>query len=103
MVEKKGFAVTSLVLGICGVIFFWASLFGVALNVLAIIFGVIGIVKVRNESKIYSGKGMAIAGLVLGIIGLALMLIIIILFAAFFATFLSSLPTGEVVSELLPK
>ena len=99
---KKGFAIASLVLGICGLILFWASFLGAALNILAIIFGIMSITKIKNEPNMYSGKGMAIAGLILGIIGFMLMVLAFILFAAFFATFLGLLPTtGEVVSNLI--
>lgn len=57
----SGTAVTSLVLGILGV------LIPLFLSVPAIVFGGIGISNANSKGS--SGKGMAIAGLVLGIIG----------------------------------
>ena len=65
----KGLAIASLVCGI--VSFFWA---GIVLGILALIFG--GVAK----SKGYKG-GMATAGIVLGIIGLALYIILFVFLA----------------------
>lgn len=62
----KGFAITSLVLGILG-LFFLGILFGP----LAIIFGIIGLNK--------NGGGMALAGLILGIIDLILWVLLVLL------------------------
>jgi len=62
-----GFGVTALVLGIVGVFLFWIPFFGLILPILAVIFGCIGIYR-------QSGRGMAVAGLVIGIISFALSL-----------------------------
>jgi hypothetical protein len=58
-----GLGITGMVLGIVAAVFFWIPFLNVALAVLALIFGIVGIF-------LNSGKGMAIAGAVLG--GLAL-------------------------------
>ena len=64
-----GFSVASLVLGILG------------FNVFAIVFGVIGLS--RTSSGQYSGRGMAIAGIILGAIStVAVIFIFVIFFAA---------------------
>jgi|HigsolmetaAR203D_1030402.scaffolds.fasta_scaffold00024_46 hypothetical protein len=63
----NGLAVTSLVLGIIGLVLFWTSWVGIILGLLAIIFGAIGAAK-RVK------RGMAIAGIVLGIIAFILSL-----------------------------
>ena len=57
--------------------------------------------KIKNQPNLYSGRGMAIAGLILGIVGFILTILAFIWFIAVFATFLGSLPTGEVVSNLI--
>ena len=62
---KVGFGVTALVLGLVGIIFCWIPLFGLILPILALIFGGIGI-------YLLSGRGMAIAGLVIGLITFAI-------------------------------
>ena len=72
---KVGFGVTALVLGIIAVFLCWLPLFGLVLPILALVFGGVGI-------YLQSGKGMAVAGLVLGIITFALNMGIM-LFSAF--------------------
>jgi lipopolysaccharide export LptBFGC system permease protein LptF len=59
--KKEGFAITSLVLGLLG------------LSVLAIIFGLIHLHKQRRHPEQYTGKGMAIAGVLLGYLYLVLL------------------------------
>ena len=72
---KVGFGVTALVLGIVAVFLCWIPLFGLILPILAMIFGGIGI-------YLHNGRGMAVAGLVLGIVTFALTMGLM-LFAAF--------------------
>lgn len=61
----NGVAIASLVLGITSLGWIWIPFFGIIPPVLAIILGGMGIGK---ANKIQSGMGMAVAGLVLGII-----------------------------------
>jgi len=65
----NGFAVASLVLGI--VWLFWLG------SLLAVIFGHIAISQMRTDET-YRGKGMAIAGLVLGYVGLSIFALAIV-------------------------
>jgi hypothetical protein len=67
----NGFAITSLVLGIFGLL---GLIF--IFSVPAIIFG--GVALARANSGRGSGRGMAIAGLILGIIGTLLSLLLIV-------------------------
>jgi len=71
---KVGFGVTALVLGIVGVFLCWIPIFGLILPILAIVFGGIGIF-------LQSGRGMAIAGLVVGVITLIINIIIMVVAA----------------------
>lgn len=65
--KTHGLAIASLVCGIVGFV-----LMGfVVLGVLAIIFGAISLKKIRRSGGFLTGRGMAIAGLVLGIVALA--------------------------------
>jgi len=61
----NGLAVTGLVLGIIGLVFFWTVWMGILLGILAIIFGAIGASKPVK-------RGMGIAGIVLGILAFVL-------------------------------
>jgi hypothetical protein len=79
-VESKrtsGMAVASLVLGICALVLFWIPWLGFLLGILAIIFGGLALSQIRKEPSL-GGQGMAVAGLVCGIIGIAIWLILII-------------------------
>jgi len=68
--QKKtlGLAVASLV---CGILFLF-PLLGILFSLLAIVFGIIALVKISNNTDALKGKGMAIAGISLGAIGLFL-------------------------------
>jgi hypothetical protein len=68
MEDKKtsGFAIASFVLGIASLVLGWIPLLGWAIFVLAITFGFIALSKIKNEN--YSGKGLAIAGIIMGFI-----------------------------------
>ncbi len=76
--EKKGLCIASMVLGIVALVFFCIWYISIPCGILAVIFGIIGIKTIN--------KGMAIAGLITGAIGLVVsILIIIILFIFGFA------------------
>ena len=68
----NGLAIASLVLGIL-----WLYWIG---SILAVIFGHIGLSQAKRTGQ--SGRGLAIAGLVLGYIGIAFLVLLIILVAA---------------------
>lgn len=67
---KKGFAVTALVTGIVGLVFAWVPFLGLILGIIASAFGGIGLYNAQHGKA--GGKGMAIAGLVMGMITVAL-------------------------------
>lgn len=63
-------AIAALILGICSLVFCWVPILGFGCGIAATILGAIG--KNKNPDK----RGMAIAGLVMGIIGVVLGVII---------------------------
>lgn len=76
----SGMAVAALVLGIIGVVSSWCFI-GLIPAILGVVFGVIG----RKETTgpgAKSGRGMATAGLITGIVGLAIFVILVIVGAA---------------------
>jgi hypothetical protein len=80
---RNGFGTAALVLGILAIVLCWSAVGGIVLGVLAIIFATLGIRRAgRGEA---TNKGMSIAGLVTGIIGL----IIGVIFAVALGSFLS--------------
>jgi len=66
--STNGFAIAALVLGILWV--YWIG------SILAVVFGHIALVQTREHGQ--RGRGMAIAGLVLGYIGLAVLVAVIL-------------------------
>lgn len=76
--KGAGFAIASLVLGIFSVILGWIPVFGWIFVVLALVFAILALLKIKKGEA--SGRGMAIAGLVLGGIGLVIAVIVMITF-----------------------
>ena len=72
--SAEGYALASLVLGILGG-------FGIS-AILAIIFGNIALNRIRESSGILKGRTMAIAGVALGWVGIALTVIILIVISS---------------------
>lgn len=68
--KANGFGITALVLGILSIPAGIASWPGILLGILAIIFGILGLRRVKARRA--DNKGMAIAGLVTGIVGLVI-------------------------------
>ena len=83
---RNGFGITALVLGILSVVLFFIPGLPVLLGILAIVFAVLGRKRVRRGEA--NNGGMAIAGLVTGIVGLLIGLVVVV-FIAFFANEIS--------------
>ncbi|MGH9414410.1 MAG: DUF4190 domain-containing protein [Terriglobales bacterium] len=67
----NGFAIASLILGIL-----WLYWLG---SILAIVFGHVALVQIKRAGDNSTGRGMAIAGLVLGYLGVAIAILTIAL------------------------
>jgi uncharacterized protein YlaI len=67
--HRKGGAIASLV---CGIIGGWAS----TLSLAAVICGHIALVNIKKDPKTYGGKGLALAGLILGYLGVVLAIVL---------------------------
>lgn len=80
--KTSGFAIASLVLGIFGIICI-APVFGA---ILALIFGGVALNKIGKSNGALKGRGQAIAGIVLGGVGLLLIPVILIVSAMLFPT-----------------
>ena len=70
-VKNNGFAVASLVLGLL-----WLYWLG---SLLAVIFGHVGLSQIGNSQGTEQGRGFAIAGLVLGYVGLAIAALFVVI------------------------
>lgn len=78
----QGFAVASMVLGIVGAVLFWFAIVDQVVAILAVVFGHVGLSKANQG--VARGRGMAIAGLVLGyvMLGLAVVGLLLLIFFA---------------------
>src|SRR5437667_288484 len=74
--QGNGIAVAGMVLGICALVLCWIPFLNWVLALLGIIFGALG---VSRGNKVGTGKGMAIAGLICGIIGALLGVALVVL------------------------
>ena len=68
--KVDGFAIAALVLGIVWI--YWIG------SILAMIFGAIALRRINASNGWLTGKGMAIAGLVLGLVGAGTLLLVLI-------------------------
>lgn len=82
--KTSGKAITALVLGIVSLCI---PYIGLVTGIIAIIFGVLAMKEVDRDPHRVKGKGMAIAGLVLGAVALLLYLIVILFFGAILMSF----------------
>jgi hypothetical protein len=78
VVERKtsGLAIASLICSIVGLFGF-----GLIMGVLAVVFGFMAISRINDEPRFYSGKGLAIAGIIIGVISFfgALLVILVVM------------------------
>jgi len=89
MTPNQTLAIVSLCLGIGSVTIGWCCYLGVLLSPAAMITGFIALSQIKKNPQAYGGRGLAIGGIVTGIVYFAVLALIIILYGA--AIFLSML------------
>jgi hypothetical protein len=62
----------------------WCCYFGVLTSPVAITLGIIALVQMKNDPNKYSGRGMAIAGIVTGSLYFVLLALIVVLYGVAF-------------------
>jgi hypothetical protein len=80
--RTNGFAVTGLILGVISLVISFCCCGGLPLNLMGIIFSAIGLAQINKRPDLYSGKGVAIAGLIISCLSLLLGIGVMILGAA---------------------
>ena len=78
--QGNGMAVAAMVLGIIALVLFWVPVLNWILGLLGIVFGAVGMSKAGKIGG--RGKGMALAGLITGLVG-ALLGVLFVLWAVF--------------------
>ncbi len=79
---QEPMAIAGFVLGLVSILFL-----GFITGILAIIFSALGLQKINREPELFSGKGLAVAGLILGIINVALPLLAVLFAISIFQGF----------------
>jgi len=85
-------AVTGLILGIFSVTFGLCCCYGLPFNLLGIVLSLIGLAQIKQQPDTYSGRGLAIAGLICSIVSLTL--------AAGLITMGFAMSGGQILNEL---
>jgi uncharacterized protein DUF4190 len=78
--KQQSLAAASLVLGLVSITIGWCCWFGVLTAPISLVLGIISLVQIKNNPTQYSGKGMAIGGIVTGGLYLVFMALIILLY-----------------------
>jgi hypothetical protein len=79
--KTSGFATAGLVLGIISLTVGLCCCYGLPFNITGLIFSIVALGQINNDPARYGGKGMAITGLVLCMISLAVMVILFLVAA----------------------
>jgi len=64
---RNGFGIAALVLGLLALVLFWTIIGGIIFGILALIFGLIGRTRAKRGES--TNGGLALAGVILGVIG----------------------------------
>jgi hypothetical protein len=72
-------ALTGMIMGLISVTFGLCCCYGIPFNLLGIVFSLIGLSQIKSNPDSYSGRGMAIAGLVTSLVSFALAGLLLIL------------------------
>jgi uncharacterized protein DUF4190 len=78
--QKQGFAVASMILGIISLTVGWCCYFGVITGPIAIALGITSLIQIKNNPKEYTGKPLAIIGIVTGAVYFVLVALIIMIY-----------------------
>jgi hypothetical protein len=80
-VQTNGMALTGMIMGILSLTVGWfCCAFGPVFSILGLVFSSIGLSQINRNPELYTGKGLAIAGIVLSVLRLVLMICFLILF-----------------------
>ena len=90
--QKKGIAITGMVLGILSIILFFTSWVAMIIGIAGIILSIITLKKANKDPKNYGGRGMAIAGIICGAVGLVLAAVVLVITIVFISYLSQMMP-----------
>ena len=77
---QQGLAIASLVLGLVSVVLGWCCSFGLLTSPVAVVLGIVALVQIKNNPNQYTGKPLAIIGIVTGSLYLVVTIMLILLY-----------------------
>jgi hypothetical protein len=80
--QTEGMAVASLITGLLSLPGHFCCYLGWPLGAVSIILGILAILKINKEPSRWSGKGMAIGGIISSSIGFLMILVVIVIYGA---------------------
>ena len=81
--QSNGMAIASMVCGICSLVLF--MFFGIVLAIVAVVLGHIHLSNIKKDPQHYSARGMAVAGLATGYVGIGFTFLGLLIFGSFLA------------------
>jgi len=91
--KASGLAITAMVLGIVGVVCSWLPGLNFALGIAALVIGIIEFKKIGAGKSSPKGRGMALAGIILGSIAIFAGIIYVIVISISAASFFTWMPS----------
>jgi Domain of unknown function (DUF4190) len=73
---SQGLATASMIVGLAGILLSWC--FGPVPGIVALVLGLVALSQIKKSPEKYTGKGMAIAGVVIGAVTLAFYVLLVI-------------------------
>lgn len=77
---QQGIAVASMIFGLASIIVGWCCSFGLLTSPIAIVLGIIALVQIKNNPIQYTGKPLAITGIVTGSLYVLVTILLILLY-----------------------
>jgi 1,4-dihydroxy-2-naphthoate octaprenyltransferase len=81
--KTEGFSIASMIIGITGLIVVWvlSGFVGAGLGLIAVILAAIGLGKINNDPVKFIGKGLAIVGLITGMLSIVSLVVFLVYLA----------------------
>lgn len=91
--KTNGLCIASLVTALAPLVINWIPVvqwFGLLSSIAAIILGAMGIKKVKESNGAETGKGLAVAGIIIGLVDIFLFIIVVVVIGLIFGSLLST-------------
>jgi hypothetical protein len=77
---QQGLAVASIIFGLASLIVGWCCYIGMLTSPIAIVLGIVSLVQIKNSPNLYTGKPLAITGIVTGSLYIVVTVVLILLY-----------------------